>query len=233
MVRRPAKKASPAAPTRPVRGAAPVGLDVNAVVSYNLKTIRERQGWTQQGVAQRLAQITGHELPQASISAMERGFDGDRRRRFDAHELYLLSVVFDVPIAYFFLPPPADLDTDLADTARPAAELYTALLGRDDQLEPVDERLTEIGLTNPDNSSKPLAAVFGGDWAEQNWHQHFRTWRKQRLAVLARQYGDQLDDIAVLLAEFAQQIQAVGPQAYLQMKAHRDGEDVYDPAAKE
>jgi len=34
-------------------------------------------------------------------------------------------------------------------------------------------------------------------------------------------------------ATFAQQIQTVGPQAYLQMKAHRDGEDVYDPAAKE
>jgi hypothetical protein len=64
------------------------GLDVNAVVSYNFKAIRERQGWTQQGVAERLGQLTGHTLPQASISAMERGFDGDRRRRFDAHELY-------------------------------------------------------------------------------------------------------------------------------------------------
>ncbi len=82
------------------------GLDVNAVVSYNLRTIRQRQGWTQEGVAQRLGQLTGHELPQASISAMERGFDGTRRRRFDAHELYLLSVVFGVPIMYFFIPPP-------------------------------------------------------------------------------------------------------------------------------
>ena len=61
------------------------GLDVNAVVSYNVKAIRERRGMTQQGVANRLAQLTGHQLPQASISAMERGFDGERRRRFDAH----------------------------------------------------------------------------------------------------------------------------------------------------
>ncbi len=75
------------------------GLDVNAVVSYNVKAIRERRGLTQQAVADRLAELTGHQLPQASISAMERGFDGERRRRFDAHELYLLSVVFDVPIA--------------------------------------------------------------------------------------------------------------------------------------
>ena len=77
-------------------------MDVNAVVSFNVKTIRERRGLTQQQVADRLAELTGHRLPQASISAMERGFDGERRRRFDAHELYLLSVVFDVPIAYFF-----------------------------------------------------------------------------------------------------------------------------------
>ncbi|MEZ5218548.1 MAG: hypothetical protein R2715_18640 [Ilumatobacteraceae bacterium] len=47
---------------------------------------------------------------------MERGFDGDRRRRFDAHELYLLSVVFDVPIAYFFVPPPGTGMNVLADT---------------------------------------------------------------------------------------------------------------------
>ena len=71
-----------------------------------MKAIRERRGWTQQSVAERLGRITGHQLPQASISAMERGFDGERRRRFDAHELYFLSVVFDVPIAYFFVPPP-------------------------------------------------------------------------------------------------------------------------------
>jgi transcriptional regulator with XRE-family HTH domain len=77
------------------------GLDVNAVVSYNVKAIRERRGMTQQQVADRLAVLTGHQLPQASISAMERGFDGERRRRFDAHELYLLSVVFDVPVTYF------------------------------------------------------------------------------------------------------------------------------------
>src|SRR3954447_21130785 len=120
------------------------GLDVNAVVSYNLKAIRERRGITQQAVADRLAQLTGHQLPQASISAMERGFDGDRRRRFDAHELYLLSVVFDVPITYFFIPPPGTGLTELADTGRPVGELYRALLGTDDQLDAIDARLAEI-----------------------------------------------------------------------------------------
>src|SRR4051812_49994046 len=119
-------------------------MDVNAIVSFNVRDIRERRGWTQQFVAERLAQFTGHQLPQASISAMERGFDGERRRRFDAHELYLLSVVFDVPIAYFFIPPPGTGLTELADTRRPVAELWRALLGTENQLDAVDARLAEI-----------------------------------------------------------------------------------------
>jgi len=202
------------------------GLDVNAVVSYNLKAIRERQGWTQQGVAQRLAQFTGRELPQASISAMERGFDGDRRRLFNAHELYLLSQVFDVPIAYFFLPPPDELDVELADTRRPVAELYAAMLGRDDQMAEMDERLTEIGLADPANGAQTLAAIYGADWAAGDWFEHFRTWRKKRLLALERQYGDRLDDVAQFLATFADELGRVGPRAYLQMKAHREGESV-------
>ena len=68
------KKSAPEQAARPRQADA---LDVNAVVSYNVKAIRERRGWTQQAVAERLSYLTGHQLPQASISAMERGFDGE------------------------------------------------------------------------------------------------------------------------------------------------------------
>jgi transcriptional regulator with XRE-family HTH domain len=196
------------------------GMDVNAVVSYNLKAIREREGWTQQQVADRLGALTGHVLPQASISAMERGFDGERRRRFDAHELYLLSVLFDVPIAYFFLPPPGSERKQLTDTDHPATDLYAALLGRDWQLGPVDERLAEIGLQNPQEADQALAAVFGPQTATGAWHEHFRTWRKKRLRQIERQYGDQLDEVADFLADFANQIKAVGPKTYLESMTH-------------
>src|SRR5207248_8690639 len=104
------------------------GMDVNAVVSYNVKVVRERRGMTQEDVADGLARLTGHRLPQASISAMERGFDGVRRRRFDAHELYLLAMVFNVPIVYFFIPPPDTKMRELADTNRPISELYVSVL---------------------------------------------------------------------------------------------------------
>jgi hypothetical protein len=105
-------------------------------------------------VAELLGQLTGHQLPQASISAMERGFDGDRRRRFDAHELYLLARVFDVPIVYFFTPPPQASTAGrlLADTGQPVWDLYAALLGRYAQLQVLDERL---GLVDSAGGNAP------------------------------------------------------------------------------
>jgi transcriptional regulator with XRE-family HTH domain len=205
-----------------------IGLDVNAVVSYNVKAIRERRGWTQQSVAERLGHVTGHQLPQASISAMERGFDGERRRRFDAHELYLFSVVFDVPIAYFFVPPPGTGFELLADTGRPVSELYAALLGQESQLAPLDDRLAEIQIGNPEESDATLAAIFGAEGASRNWHESFRTWRKKRLAEIERGYGDRLDEVALFLKEFATKIEALGPRGYLQSMAHRENESVLD-----
>jgi transcriptional regulator with XRE-family HTH domain len=214
------KKTEPAEAPRPI-GAA-TGIDVNAVVSYNLKAIRERKGWTQQEVADNLGRLTGHVLPQASISAMERGFDGDRRRRFDAHELYLLSVLFDVPIAYFFVPPPGSERTLLADTADPLPSLYAAVLGRENQLAPLDERLAEIGITNPEEADQALVAVLGPKTATGAWHDHFRVWRKRRLRQVERQYGDRLDEVADFLADFAAQIKAVGPKTYLESVAYNE-----------
>jgi transcriptional regulator with XRE-family HTH domain len=217
---RPRKRQAPTPPPEPP------GLDVNAVVSYNVKAIRERRGITQQQVADRLAQLTGHQLPQASISAMERGFDGERRRRFDAHELYLLSVVFNVPIAYFFIPPPGTGLGELADTRRPIPELWRSLLGTDDQLDAVDARLAEIKIDNPDEADEVLAAIFGPEGAARNWHQHFRTWRKRRLREIEVEYGDQLDEIAEVLADFAAKVKALGPAGYLRSTSHRAGEPV-------
>ena len=213
-------------PPEPAKAKEAPGLDVNAVVSYNVKAIRERRGMTQQAVADRLAALTGHQLPQASISAMERGFDGDRRRRFDAHELYLLSVVFDVPIAYFFIPPPGTTSTELTDTRRPVAELWRATLGTDAQLDAVDARLAEIRGDDPDASDEMLAAIFGSDETEAGWHGDFRTWRKRRLREVEVEYGDQLDEVAEFLAEFASKVKALGPAGYLRSTSHRTGESV-------
>jgi len=123
--------------------------DVNAVVAYNLRAIRKVRGLTQEQVAERLAAFTGHRLLQASISAMERAFDGGRRRLFDAHTLYLLSKVFDVPIIYFFLPPPAWLDHTLGGTNDPVGSLLESSLGTTETMTIIDRRLVETALARP------------------------------------------------------------------------------------
>lgn len=123
----------------------PVTLDLNAVVSFNVRAIRLARGLTQDQVADRLAEFTGHRLPQASISHMERYFiDRNRRRLFDAHDLYLLSKVFGVPILYFFLPPPTCPGGTITDTGEPVTALVDGLFGTPASLRAVDGRLLEL-----------------------------------------------------------------------------------------
>lgn len=185
-------------------------MDVNAVVSYNVRMIRVRRGWTQQSVAERLALLTKHLLPQASISAMERAFDGERRRRFDAHELYLLSVVFDVPLMYFFLPPPGAGGERLAHTDRPVTELYSALLGPASNTTVLDERLTDI----PEQADEVLSSLV----------RRGREQLAQRLQELAQSdrgrtdnaYAGRLDGVAESLFEIASLLKSLRPEGYLQ-----------------
>lgn len=78
---------------------------VNQLVAYNMTRARRSRDWTQQEVAERLEKYTGRPWSKASISAAERSWQGGRPRKFDANELVALSVIFEVPLAYFFLPP--------------------------------------------------------------------------------------------------------------------------------
>ena len=198
------------------------GLDVNAVVSYNLKAIRERQGWTQQQVADRLAQLTGPH-PSASVDL---GHGARLRRRTPAPLRRPRAVLALGPLrrAYRLLLPPApgSQRAQLADTGRPVTELYAAVLGHERQLAPVDERLAEIGIRSPDEADEALVAILGAKTATDDWHDHFRTWRKRRLREVERQYGDRLDEVAEFLAEFAAKIKAVGPKTYLESMAHNE-----------
>ena len=96
--------------------------DLNEIVAYNFKRAREMYGWTQDEVADRLEAFLGVRLPQASISGIERGYMG-RHREFDAQELLAFSCCFDVPIIWFFIPPPGD-HRRLRNTSDHVNELY-------------------------------------------------------------------------------------------------------------
>lgn len=134
-----------AIPMPATRNEVPATLDLNAVVAFNIRAIRLMRGLTQDQVSDRLAEFSGHRLPQASISQMERSFvDRKRRRLFNAHDLYLLSKVFEVPIVYFFLPPSMCLDHTVANTGEPVGSLLDTVFGTPRSLGPVDKRLVEI-----------------------------------------------------------------------------------------
>ncbi len=191
-------------------------IDANAVVSYNIRAIRERRGWTQEQVAVRLGRITGHQLPQASISAMERGVDGSRRRRFDAHELYLFSVVFDVPIVYFFMPPPQHGEmVRLADTNHVAVHLYAQLLGHSRQLSDVDERLRGVDIVDPEKTPGVLTSLFGRTSGAKTWAGHYRQWRQDCLHQLAGDPAGLLRQVAGFLECLSREVAADGREACL------------------
>ena len=210
-------------------GAQPSGVDANAVVAYNLGALRRRRGWTQQEVADRLSRLTGRPLGKVSISAMEHSGDV-RRRRFDAHDLYLLSVVFDVPIAYFFLPPPQGaVGGRRAGTGQALHDLYVAFLGRADQLDALDDRLAgvDIGAADAARAGSILRSLFGASAGARTWQEHYRAWRDQGLARLQSSHGDRLGEAAHVLAGFARELQALGPVAYL-CRSGADADDDHE-----
>ncbi len=102
------RKKTPANKAPQLNSLNPGEADLNEVVAYNFRLARELRGWTQEEAAQALEPLLGQRLPQASISAIERAYDGERRREFDAQEVLAFALAFDLPLLWFFLPPPAN-----------------------------------------------------------------------------------------------------------------------------
>lgn len=111
-----------------------------------------------------------------------------------AHNLYLLSKVFEVPIVYFFLPPPACLDQTIAHTGDTIPALLETLFGTLASLRAVDRRLVEIAHRPVEAGASTLAH----DAARQvgGWHTHLS--RMPEVDCNAR-----LREIANLLQELA------------------------------
>ena len=126
----------------------PAEADLNEVVAYNFKAARELRGLTQEETAQLLERSLGQRLPQASISAIERAYEGDRRREFDAHEILAFALAFDLPLVWFFLPPPGDTRR-LYHTSNYVAELYGAVFGREARSAPSTTACASWASTSP------------------------------------------------------------------------------------
>lgn len=85
-------------------------VTANQVVAYNLIRARRLRGLTQEEAGQRIAAHLGEPWHKATWSAAERSVAGERIRNFDADEILAFAQLFDVPVAWFFLPP-ADPDS--------------------------------------------------------------------------------------------------------------------------
>jgi hypothetical protein len=89
-------------------------MSPNQIVAYNVAKARALRGWTQEEAAEALAPYWGARLSGASFSALERSaWNPSRIKVFSADELLALSRGFDLPIGFFFTPPPPAFDAGL------------------------------------------------------------------------------------------------------------------------
>jgi transcriptional regulator with XRE-family HTH domain len=101
-----AKKSSPKGPKK-ASSARYRGMDPNQVVAYNLTRARQLRGLTQDDAAAALEPYLGVRWSKASFSQAERSVAGRFVRRFDAEEIVAFARAFELPVTWFFLPPPA------------------------------------------------------------------------------------------------------------------------------
>ena len=199
-------------------------VDLNQVVAYNIREARLLRGWTQEELADRLEPYLGQRLTQAGISSIERAFDGERRREFDAHELLIFAMVFNLPIVWFLLPPPGDHRV-MESTTRQVDELYTWLLGRPDQLEPVYERLRQIGVTDPTTAETTVEKITGVPAEAKQWS--YRERRKELLLALLDEHADSLDNAVDELGRMVDHLRQVGIRGFI--AEHTNDEDFTYP----
>lgn len=206
----------------------PADVDLNQVVAYNVRAARELRGWTQEEVSERLEPYLGQRLSQAGISAVERAWDGDRRREFDAHELLVFALVFDLPMLWFLLPP-ADDHRLMAQTTRPVDELYMHLLGRPEQLEPVFDRLRDIGVADPTLAEQTVENITGQAARSRQWS--YRERRKELLLALLDQHADDLDNAIDELGRQLDHLRQVGIRGFV--AEHTNDDDYARPSRRQ
>lgn len=128
------------------------GLSANQVIAYNLARARELRGLTQDEAAEALAPFLGARWSKASFSQAERSVGGKVIRKFDADEVVAFARAFDLPVTWFYLPPPPMQDgqpvklstADARRTGQEVALLVDLVFGDDRQQALLTARLREF-----------------------------------------------------------------------------------------
>jgi hypothetical protein len=115
-------------------------MTTNQIVAHNVAKARAIRGWTQDQAAEAIAPFWGARMSEASFSALERSaWNVNRIKQFSADELLALSRGFDLPIGFFFTPPPPAFDAglygpDAGNKGLDPIVLLDAILGTPDNL---------------------------------------------------------------------------------------------------
>ena len=106
-----------------------LGLTPNQVVAHNLTQAREWRGWTQDQLAEALEPYLGKRWSKASVSQAERSVAGRFIRQFTADEIVAFARALDLPLGWFFMPPPpwADVATPVKLSTPDAGRFGAAL----------------------------------------------------------------------------------------------------------
>jgi transcriptional regulator with XRE-family HTH domain len=198
----------------------PGTADLNEMVAYNFRAARELRGWTQDETARALEGLLGQRLPQASISAIERAYEGDRHREFDAHEILAFALAFDLPLVWFFLPPPRD-HRNLHHTTNIVSELYGIVFGEESKLGPVYDRLRQLGIDDPTDTDRTVENLTGRPSPARQGS--YRQRRKQLLLALLDEYTDDVDRAAEEIGTFFDHLRQVGIRGLVAERLH-DGD---------
>ena len=166
-----------------------LGLTPNQIVAFNLAQARLWKGWTQDQAAEALEPYLGKRWSKASVSQAERSIAGKFVRNFDADEIVAFARAFELPIGWFFMPPPpwSDQPGVPVKLKTPDAEhLGTALA-------------LLVDLVFGDETNQALLAMRLDAWLQQRPPQ--LTEAQQRIANLARHRIESLaratiDDLA-------------------------------------
>jgi transcriptional regulator with XRE-family HTH domain len=81
-------------------------MTTNQVIAHNLREARRQHGWTQERAAAELEPFLGTRWSVPVFSAAERSVAGERIREFSADDVHALSRAFNLPLTFFFRPPP-------------------------------------------------------------------------------------------------------------------------------
>jgi transcriptional regulator with XRE-family HTH domain len=121
---------------------------LNRVIAYNLRKAREARNMTQEEAARAVADFLGRKpVSRATWAAAEHSSNEERVRQFTGDELLAYSLVFNVPLIWWFLPEGSDGPPSVASGRAVLSqhELLQRLLPTDE----VKERLMLAGFSDP------------------------------------------------------------------------------------